>query len=264
MGKIKQFFGRRSSWSIPYLIFMLFFIVLPLVLVVLYAFRDPQGNFTFENIRTFINERESVNTLIYSIGIALITTVICILLGYPAAYILSHSRFRSASVMVALFLIPMFINVLMRTLATVALFGFMKVPLGQATLIFGMVYNYLPFMILPIYTVLQKIDKSYSEAAQDLGASNREVFTKVTLPLSMPGVVSGIMMVFMPTISTFAIAELLTMNNIKLFGTIIQENINNGMWNYGALLSLIMLILIVVTNLFNDDKEEASAAGGLI
>ena len=263
MGKIKQFFGRRSSWSIPYLIFMLFFIVLPLVLVVLYAFRDPQGNFTFENIRTFINERESVNTLIYSIGIALITTVICILLGYPAAYILSRSHFRSASVMVALFLIPMFINVLMRTLATVALFGFMKVPLGQATLIFGMVYNYLPFMILPIYTVLQKIDKSYSEAAQDLGASNREVFTKVTLPLSMPGVVSG-MMVFMPTISTFAIAELLTMNNIKLFGTIIQENINNGMWNYGALLSLIMLILIVVTNLFNDDKEEASAAGGLI
>ena len=177
---------------------------------------------------------------------------------------ISRSHFRSAPVMVALFLIPMFINVLMRTLATVALFGFMKVPLGQATLIFGMVYNYLPFMILPIYTVLQKIDKSYSEAAQDLGADNVKVFTKVTLPLSMPGVVSGIMMVFMPTISTFAIAELLTMNNIKLFGTIIQENINNGMWNYGALLSLIMLILIVVTNLFNDDKEEASAAGGLI
>lgn len=260
MGKIKQFFGRRSSWSIPYLIFMLFFIVLPLVLVVLYAFRDPSGNFTFENVRTFINEKESVNTLLYSIGIALITTIICILLGYPAAYILSNSKFRSASVMVALFLIPMFINVLMRTLATVALFGFMKVPLGQATLIFGMVYNYLPFMILPIYTVLQKIDKSYSEAAQDLGADNVKVFTKVTLPLSMPGVVSGIMMVFMPTISTFAIAELLTMNNIKLFGTIIQENINSSMWNYGAALAFIMLIIIGITTLFDKDKEEAEGA----
>ena len=264
MGKIKQFFGRRSSWSIPYLIFMLFFVVLPLVLVVLYAFRDPQGNFTFENVRTFINEKESVNTLIYSIGIALVTTIICIVLGYPAAYILSKSRFRNSTVMVALFLMPMFINALMRTLATIALFGFIHLPLGPAALIFGMVYNYLPFMILPIYTVLQKLDKSYSEAAQDLGANNKQVFAKVTLPLSMPGVVSGIMMVFMPTISTFAIAELLTMNNIKLFGTVIQENINNGMWNYGALLSLIMLILIVVTNLFNDEKDEASAAGGLV
>lgn len=264
MGKIKQFFGRRSSWSIPYLIFMLIFVVLPLILVVFYAFRSPQGGFTLDNIKTFINEKESVNTLLYSIGIALINTAICILLGYPAAYILSSSRFSSSSVMVALFLIPMFINVLMRTLATVALFGFIHVPLGQATLIFGMVYNYLPFMILPIYTVLQKLDRSYIEAAQDLGADSMRVFFRVTLPLSMPGVVSGIMMVFMPTISTFAIAELLTMNNIKLFGTIIQENINNGMWNYGALLSLIMLILIVLTNLFDEDKEEASAAGGLI
>ena len=264
MGKVKNFVGRRSSWSIPYLIFMLFFVVLPLILIVFYAFRNPQGQFTFENVTTFFGEKESVNTLLYSIGIALITTLICIVLGYPAAYILSNKKYNTSSVMVALFLIPMLINVLMRTLATVALFGFIHVPLGQGTLIFGMVYNYLPFMILPIYTVLQKLDHSYIEAAQDLGADSFKVFTKVTLPLSMPGVVSGIMMVFMPTISTFAIAELLTMNNIKLFGTIIQENINNGMWNYGALLSLIMLILIVVTNLFNDDKENDSAVGGLV
>ena len=120
-------------------------------------------------------------------------------------------------------------------------------------------------MIYPIYNTMQKMDHSYIEAAQDLGANPVKVFTKVMLPLSMPGVMSGVMMVFMPTISTFAIAELLTMNNIKLFGTTIQENINNGMWNYGAALSLIMLVIIFATNLFSDgDEERASNEGGII
>lgn len=263
MKKFLSFFSRRSSWSVPYFIFLLIFIVLPLFLILVYAFKNQEGQFSLENVQTFIGEKETINTLLYSIGIALINTLICIILGYPTAYILSNSKLNQSKVMVALFLMPMLINVLMRTLATVALFGFLNIPLGQTTLIFGMVYNYLPFMILPIYVVLNKLDKSYIEAAQDLGANPFTVFVKVTMPLSMPGVVSGIMMVFMPTISTFAIAELLTMNNIKLFGTIIQENINNGMWNYGALLSLIMLILIFVTNIFNDDKE-TSSVGGLI
>lgn len=126
-----------------------------------------------------------------------------------------------------------------------------------------MVYNFIPFMIYPIYNTLQKMDHSYIEAAQDLGANPVQVFLKAVLPLSMPGVMSGIMMVFMPTISTFAIAELLTMNNIKLFGTTIQENINNSMWNYGAALSLIMLLLIAATSLFStDDKENSNEGGG--
>ena len=116
-------------------------------------------------------------------------------------------------------------------------------------------------MIYPIYNTLQKMDHSYIEAAQDLGAPPMKVFTKVVMPLSMPGVMSGVMMVFMPTISTFAIAELLTMNNIKLFGTTIQENINNGMWNYGAALSLIMLVIIFATNLFSDDEDQAANEG---
>jgi spermidine/putrescine transport system permease protein len=167
--------------------------------------------------------------------------------------------------MVVLFILPMWINILVRTLATVALFDFMRLPLGEGALIFGMVYNFLPFMIYPIYNVMQKMDHSYIEAAQDLGANPLTVFRKVVVPLSMPGVISGVMMVFMPTISTFAIAELLTMNNIKLFGTTIQENINNGMWNYGAALSLIMLVIIFATNLFSDDEEEgASNEGGII
>jgi spermidine/putrescine transport system permease protein len=158
--------------------------------------------------------------------------------------------------MVILFILPMWINILVRTLATVALFDFMKFPLGETALIFGMVYNFLPFMIYPIYNTMQKMDHSYIEAAQDLGASPVKVFFKVVFPLSMPGVMSGIMMVFMPTISTFAIAELLTMNNIKLFGTTIQENINNGMWHYGAALSLIMLIIIGITSLFTDATSD--------
>ena len=116
-------------------------------------------------------------------------------------------------------------------------------------------------MIYPIYNVLQKMDHSLIEAAEDLGATPRQVFMRVVFPLSMPGVVSGIMMVFMPTISTFAIAELLTMNNIKLFGTTIQENINNGMWHYGAALSLIMLIIIGITSLFTDSSEEGANEG---
>ena len=166
--------------------------------------------------------------------------------------------------MVVLFILPMWINILVRTLATVALFDFIHIPLGEGALIFGMVYNFLPFMIYPIYNTLQKMDHSLIEAAEDLGAKPSTVFWKVTVPLSMPGVMSGIMMVFMPTISTFAIAELLTMNNIKLFGTTIQENINNGMWNYGAALSLIMLVIIGITSLFSDSDEQAQNEGGLI
>jgi spermidine/putrescine transport system permease protein len=158
----------------------------------------------------------------------------------------------------------MWINVLVRTLATVALFDFLTLPLGEGALIFGMVYNFLPFMIYPIYNVLQKMDHSLIEAAEDLGATPRQVFTKVIFPLSMPGIVSGVMMVFMPTISTFAIAELLTMNNIKLFGTTIQENINNGMWHYGAALSFIMLVIIGITTLFSGSSDEDGANDGLL
>ena len=259
-----RFFMKRSNWSLPYLIFLIIFVVVPLALIFLYAFQDADGNFTLSNFGKFISSPEAANTFVYSIGVAIVTTVLCILLGYPAAYILSNSELCRSKVMVVLFILPMWINILVRTLATVALFDFLRLPLGEGALIFGMVYNFLPFMIYPIYNVMQKMDHSYIEAAQDLGASPMTVFKKVIVPLSMPGVISGVMMVFMPTISTFAIAELLTMNNIKLFGTTIQENINNGMWNYGAALSLIMLVIIFATNLFSEDEETASNEGGII
>jgi len=208
---------------------------------------------------------EAMNTFIFSIGIALITTVLCLILGYPAAYILSRMESRKAQILVLLFILPMWVNFLIRTLATVALFDFLSLPLGKGSLIFGMVYNFLPFMIYPIYNILQKTDSNLIEAAQDLGANPRQVFLKTILPLSAPGISSGIMMVFMPVISTFAIAELLTINNIKLFGTTLQENIYNGMWNYGAALSLVMLLLIGLTSLLNSEgTTNDSAEGGLI
>jgi spermidine/putrescine transport system permease protein len=245
-------------------IFLAIFVVVPLILIMVYAFQSKSGGFSLENFERFINQPEAANTFIYSIGIALITTIICIILGYPAAYILSRIRLSTARIVVMLFILPMWINVLVRTLATVALFDFLRLPLGEGALIFGMVYNFLPFMVYPIYNVMQKMDHSLIEAAEDLGATPRQVFTRVVFPLSIPGIVSGIMMVFMPTISTFAISELLTMNNIKLFGTTIQENINNGMWHYGAALSLIMLIIIGITSLFTDSQSEDGTNEGLL
>lgn len=262
ISNISAFFMKRRNWTIPYVLFLLVFVVIPLLLIVFYAFTDTEGNYTFANFRKFMMHPEAMNTFIYSIGIAIITTLACLILGYPAAYILSHSRFNTSRTMVVLFILPMWVNILIRTLATVALFDFLNLPLGEGALIFGMIYNFLPFMIYPIYNTLQKMDRNLIEAAQDLGANPFQVFIKAILPLSMPGIMSGVVMVFMPTVSTFAIAELLTMNNIKLFGSTVQESIYNGMWNYGAALSLIMLLLIGVTILFSNEEDNASNEGG--
>lgn len=263
MNPLNAVFSARKNWVVPYVVFALLFVVLPLLLIVVYAFTDDAGHLTLANFGKFFDHPEAVNTFIYSIGIAIITTLGCVVLGYPAAWILSRSRSSYAQTLILLFILPMWVNVLIRTLATVALFDFCQLPLGEGALIFGMIYNFLPFMIFPIYNTLQKMDRSYIEAAEDLGANVTQVFWKVILPLSMPGVVSGVMMVFMPTVSTFAIAELLTMNNIKLFGTTMQENINNSMWNYGAALSLIMLFLIAATSLFSGDGKDNEKGGSL-
>jgi spermidine/putrescine transport system permease protein len=243
---------------------MAIFVVAPLLLVAYYSFLDNEGAISLYNFEKFCTSVDTINTFIYSIGIAMMTTLICILIGYPAAYFMANSEFGTPKVMAMLFILPMWINILLRTLSTVALFDFMKLPLDEGALIFGMVYNFLPFMIYPIYNTMQKMDKSLIEAAQDLGANRYRVFRDVIMPLSVPGVYSGIVMVFMPTISTFAVSELLTMNKIKLFGTTIQENINAGMLNYGAALSLIMLIIIGLTSFFGSDDDESNETGGLL
>ena len=251
---------KRSHWSIPYVVFMAVFVVLPLILVMVYAFQDSSGHFTFANITRFFSDSDALGTFAVSIEVAIENTLICILLGYPAAWILANKELNRSAVTIILFIMPMWINALMRTLATAEIFNMVGIPLGKGTLLFGMVYDYLPFMIYPIYNVLNKMDKSYAEAAQDLGATPWKVFWKVTVPLSMPGVISGVLMVFMPTVSTFAISEFLTNNKIKLFGTIIQENLNSSMWNYGAALAFIMLIIIGITTLFSGDGKEAEEA----
>ena len=245
------------------MVFLTIFVVLPLVLILVYAFQDGSGHFTLSNITKFFSDSDALGTFGVSIEVAIENTLICILLGYPAAWILANKDLNRSAVTIVLFIMPMWINALMRTLATAELFNMLGITLGKGTLLFGMVYDYLPFMIYPIYNVLNRMDKSYAEAAQDLGATPWQVFWKVTVPLSMPGVSSGILMVFMPTVSTFAISEFLTNNKIKLFGTIIQENINSSMWNYGAALALIMLVIIGITTLLTDERKEA-AEGGLI
>lgn len=256
--------NKRSSWALPYFIFLVLFVVLPLMLIVLYALQDGAGHFTLRNIAKFFTDKDALSTFALSIEVAIENTLLCVLIGYPAAYILADNKLNRSAVTVVLFILPMWINALMRTLATAELFNMAGIPLGKGTLLFGMCYDYLPFMIYPIYNQLKKMDKSYAEAAQDLGATPRQVFRKVTLPLSMPGVWSGVMMVFMPTVSTFAISEFLTNNKIKLFGTIIQENINNSMWNYGAALSLVMLLIIGLTTMLQGRDQAEETSGGLL
>lgn len=262
---ILSFAEKRRNWSVPYILFLFCFVVVPLGMIVYYAFTNNEGHLSLTNFRKFLMQPEAMNTFIYSVGIGLITTLVCLLLGYPAAYIMSRMRTGKTQLLVMLFILPMWVNFLIRTLATVALFDFLHIPLGEGSLIFGMVYNFLPFMIYPIYNNLRKTDRSLIEAAQDLGATPFQVFVRTVLPLSVPGVSSGVMMVFMPVISTFAIAELLTINNIKLFGTTLQENIYNGMWNYGAALSLVMLLLIAITSMLNSEGNARTAEeGGLL
>ena len=239
------------------------FVVLPLLLVLVYALQDGSGHFTLSNVTKFFTDSDAFSTFAVSIEIAIETTLLCILIGYPAAWILSNKEYNRSAVTIVLFIMPMWINALMRTLATAELFNVLGIHLGKGTLLYGMVYDYLPFMIYPIYNVLDKMDKSYAEAAQDLGATPWKVFWKVIVPLSMPGVASGVLMVFMPTVSTFAISEFLTNNKIKLFGTIIQENINSSMWNYGAALALIMLVIIGLTS-FLQGSDKKSSEGGLV
>lgn len=265
MSKLIQIVSSRRTWAWPYILFMAMFVLLPLVLVAVYAFTDIDGNFTLRNFAKFFTHSEAISTFFYSLMIAVFNTLLCLLLGYPAAYIMATADFRTPKVMAMLFILPMWINFLLRTVATVELFNMCGLPLGEGALLFGLCYDYLPFMIYPIYNTLQKMDTSLVEAAQDLGANRWKCFWKVIVPLSLPGVYSGIVMVFMPTVSTFAIAELLTHNNIKLFGSLIQDYITTtDLLNYGAVLSLVLLVIIGVTSFFGDHDAKDEEKGGLV
>lgn len=254
----------RKTLSIPYGVFLLLFIIIPLLLIVIYAFSNGDGGFSFQNFGSFFTNSEAVTALLYSIYIAVITTVICLIIAFPVAWILSNPKYNSSSVLIVLFILPMWMNFLLRTLAIREMFFFMNMHLGEGTTVLGMVYNFLPFMVLPIYTTLLKIDKSYIEAATDLGATPLQVLTRVTIPLSVPGIMSGVLMVFMPSISTFVISDLLSVGRIQLLGNLINLNFTTGNnWNYGSAISLILLVLIGITMLVSDNSEETTQGGGL-
>ncbi len=254
---LKKFRLTKKVFSFPYILFLLLFVIVPLVLILVNAFLDGDNRFTFDNFKTFFTSPASTIVLGNSLLVGVITTAVCLILGYPVAYILS--KMSSGRLIVLLYVLPMFINFLIRTLATKAIFIAMNVELGMGTVLFGMVYNYLPFMIMPLHTTISSIDKSYYEAAQDLGADKATVFLKTTLPLSVSGIISGITMVFIPTISSFAISQLLSNGKIFLFGDSIQLSFEQNLYGVGSIMSLVMLAFVLVSNLimnkFNSNSD---------
>lgn len=258
--KVKNFKMTRKVFSYPYILFILFFVIIPMALILVYAFLDSSKHLTFNNFVSIFTDGASLKVLATSLLVGVVTTVICLVLGYPVAYILSKNS--SSKMLVLLFVLPMWVNFLIRTLATKAIFIALEMELGMGTVLFGMVYNYLPFMILPLHTTLTNIDKSYGEAAMDLGADGITVFIKTTLPLSIPGILSGITMVFIPTISTFAISQLLSDYTIFLFGDSIQTKFTNNLYGVGSVMSLVMLGFVLISNFVMNKVSVKQDRGG--
>ena len=253
---------KRSWFAGPYAAWMLLFTIAPLIFVVIFALTDSTGLFTVQNL---LDAGQSVylKVLWHSLYLALLCTVICLLLGYPTAYFLASKDFSKNQTLFVLILLPMWMNFLLRTYAMMSLMedtgiintflqaiGLQPVKMigTEGAVLAGMVYNYLPFMVLPIHTALKKMDQRVVEAAEDLGANPFEVFRRVTLPLSIPGIISGITMVFMPAVTTFAISRLLGSGNFMLYGDVIEKQfleLNN--WNFGSSLSLVMMVLCLIS-----------------
>jgi len=255
---------KKSWYAYPYIVWMVIFIVVPLFLLVFYSFTistDEGIRFTLEHIKRLWNSIYLM-VFLHSIWLALICTVICLLIGYPVALILVSKEYSKKSVLALLFVIPMWINFLVRTYAWMTLLeknGFLDTVLKflrldiqllytDEAVVVGMVYNFLPFMVLPIYSVLTKMDKSIIEAAQDLGGNYFEVLRRVIIPLSLPGVISGITMVFMPAITTFIISRLLGGGQYTLIGNLIEQQfIFVGDWNFGSAISFVLMIIILIS-----------------
>lgn len=256
-----NFHISRKHFAIPYAVFLVLLVVIPLILVLVYAFFDESGRFTLSNFAVIFADG-TIAVFLKSLGVAALTTVICIALGYPVAYILSQKKYGFPKIVIFLFVLPMWINFLLRTLATKFLFEYIGIRAGYFTVLFGMVYDFLPFMILPIYTMLKSIDKSLIEASQDLGASPNKVFLKTIIPLSLPGVISGILMVFMPSMSTLAISDILSNNKIKLFGNFIDLWFRYDSWNIGSAMSIILLLMIGLSMWISNKFSNGTAVRG--
>lgn len=269
---------KSKTAAVPYAAWMLIFIIVPMILVVVFAFTDKSGQFTLENIAS-VGKYSTV--FLRSIWLGAIATAICLLLGYPLAYIISRAAGGRQSVLVMLIMLPMWMSFLLRTYAWMTLLennGLINRALGlvglgpyelintQGAVVLGMVYNFLPYMILPIYSVMTKIDRRVIEAAQDLGANGPKVFAKVVLPLSMPGIITGITMVFVPAVSTFIISKMLGGGANLLIGDLIDMQFLGNSYNpnLGSAISLVLMVLILICMGIMNQFDDGEKSGGMI
>lgn len=257
----------RKSLSLPFVIFLLLFVIIPILFIVFYAFTDADGNFTWEAIQSFFTSTTKLNVLLVSLLIGIFNTLLCLIISFPLAYLLANPKINKNYVLVMMFVMPMWINFVLRTgalreLLSIVL-GWFNTTTGQHPLfctMVGMVINYIPFTILPLYSTMLKLDHSQIEAAEDLGCNPIQTFTRSIIPQAMPGIISASMMVFMPTISSYVISDTLSEGKIMLFGNSIYLSFSNSDWNSGSFMSLIMLIIIftlmLATHKFQRTSEE--------
>ena len=271
-------FNFRGSLCMPYAIFMALFVVFPLALIFYYAFTDTKGNFSFSNWGTVFTSPENWKVIGMTFAVAAITTVICLLIAYPIAYLLSNKKYNKNKVLVYIFLLPMWINFVIRTIGLKALVNLLTSTLFHfditatypyAAIVIGMVYDYLPFAILPLYNQMLKMDKNQIEAAADLGANPTQVFIKTIIPMTIPGIVSACMMTFMPTMSSYVIANKMSENTTKIIGNIIEywflTSASDVGEHIGSVLSLVMLMIIGISLVIekNFDKKDETKKGGI-
>ncbi len=262
----------RKGLALPFVLFLILFVVIPILFIFFYAFTDADGNFTLQAFQEFFTSTTKLNVLLVSLLIGVFNTVLCLLLGFPLAYILANPKLNKNYVLVMLFVMPMWINFVLRTGALRELLSIVLRWFGTTTgqqpllcTMIGMVINYIPFTILPLYSTMLKLDVSQIEAAEDLGCDPFHTFTKSIIPQAMPGIVSAAMMVFMPTISSYVISDTLSEGKIMLFGNSIYLSFSNSDWNGGSFMSLIMLVIIFVLMLStrkfqgNDSERRGSA-----
>lgn len=258
---------KRSAFALPYLALSIVFVIVPLFIMLYYAFTDgATGGFTGANFVHFFSRPNIIAVMGKSFLVALLTTVICLLLAYPLALALSSSALNKKFIIVMLFVLPMWINSLLRTYAVKIVLYMLNVTNAWVAVTIGMVYDFFPFMLLPLYSVVSGMDKSLIEASQDLGASPLKTLIKVRIPLSLPGIISGVLMVFMPTVSTFAITDVLGDTSTYMFGNIINQWFrNSGGWNIGSAYSFILLVLIAITVLIaNKLTKGKTEVGGVL
>ena len=272
----ERFFAfKRSYLSFPYALFLVLFVIPPILIIVLYASTEPvyaadrteSLTFSWAALVSFFTSTTKLNVLVVSLFLGILNTLICLLIGYPLAYLLADKKVNKNVVLVMLFVMPMWINFVLRTGATRDVLNWLGIRGGDhpyVSTMIGLVYNYLPFTILPLYTTMLKLDKSQIEAARDLGANPVQTFLKSVLPQSIPGIVSAAEMVFMPTMSSYVISDTLSEGKLTLFGNIIYLNFSQSQWNEGSFMALVMLVLIAIsmfaTRKFRGDGERKVGA----